>query len=83
MTHETYLYGKFKARIKGDDKMGTCTSFFTFWKGSSAEPWSYNGWSELDVELVPSDWDGTYSTNIIYSGMSQDHLSLNRSIADP
>ena len=33
MTHETFQYGKFIAKIKGDDKLGTCTSFFTFWKG--------------------------------------------------
>jgi beta-glucanase (GH16 family) len=70
MTHETYRYGKFIARIKGDDKKGTCTSFFTFWKGTANEQWSYEGWSELDVELVPSDRDGTFSTNIIYAWMT-------------
>ena len=67
MTHETYLYGKFIARIKGDNKPGTCTSFFTFWQGTESEPWSYSGWSEIDVELTPSDQDGTFNTNIIYA----------------
>jgi len=46
------------------------TSFFTFWKGaetgSSDEEWSPAGWSEIDMELVPSARYGTYSTNIIY-----------------
>jgi len=83
MTWETYKYGKFIAKIKGDDKKGTCTSFFTFWKGDSTEDWSYYGWSELDVELVPSDNDGTFSTNIIWSNMSQNHDTLDLSIADP
>jgi hypothetical protein len=66
MTHETFRYGKFIAKIKGDDKLGTCTSFFTFWKGDSNESWSRYGWSEIDVELVPSAYHGTLSTNIIW-----------------
>lgn len=82
-TVETYIYGKFKARIKGDDKKGTCTSLFTFWRGSTWEPWNQGGWSELDVELVPSSYSGTYSTNIIYSGPTYDGVTLSRSIADP
>jgi len=69
MTHETYRYGKFVARIRGDDELGTITSLFTFWKGTPSERWSYQGWSELDVELVPSEKDGTYNTNIIWSNM--------------
>ena len=66
MTHETYKYGKFIAKIKGDDKLGTCTSFFTFWKGDSSESWNRGGWSEIDVEIVPSANSGTFSTNIIW-----------------
>jgi len=66
MTHETYKYGKFIAKIKGDDKLGTCTSFFTFWKGDDQERWNRGGWSEIDVELVPSSSWGTYSTNVIW-----------------
>ena len=50
-TRETYKYGKFIARIKGDDKKGTVSSFFTYWKGPG---WNRGGWSEIDVELVPS-----------------------------
>lgn len=66
MTAEKYQYGKFIAKMKGDDKLGTCTSFFTFWKGDSAEPWHRSKWSEIDIELVPSAIHGTYSTNVIY-----------------
>jgi len=69
-TLETYKYGKFITRMKGDDELGTVTSFFTFWKGDyPSEPWSYAGWSELDVELVPSESEGTFNTNIIWSYM--------------
>lgn len=83
MTYETYKYGKFIAKIKGDDKLGTCTSFFTFWKGDSSESWNRGGWSEIDVELVPSDRDGTYSTNIIWQDQRESHESLSRSVANP
>jgi beta-glucanase (GH16 family) len=54
MTRETYQYGKFIARIKGDDKLGTITSLFTFWKGAGGENWTSAKWSEIDIELVPS-----------------------------
>ena len=50
-TKETYKYGRFIARIKGDDKKGTVSSFFTYWRGPG---WNRGGWSEIDVELVPS-----------------------------
>ena len=32
-TRETFKYGKFVARIQGDNKLGTVTSFFTYWNG--------------------------------------------------
>jgi beta-glucanase (GH16 family) len=64
-THETFQYGKFIAKIKGDDKLGTCTSFFTYWDDPN---WSIDKWSEIDIELVPSAHHGTLSTNIIWSG---------------
>jgi beta-glucanase (GH16 family) len=65
MTHETYQYGKFITRMKGDDKLGTVTSFFTFWKGDPI--WSRDKWSEIDIELVPSASRGTLTTNIIWA----------------
>jgi len=81
MTHETYQYGKFIAKIKGDDKLGTCTSFFTFWKGDPN--WSRAKWSEIDIELVPSAHHGTYSTNIIWAHEQMNASQVDRRIADP
>ena len=53
--------------MKGDDKKGTVTSFFSFWEGDESEPWEAAKWSEIDaVELVPSSSWGTMSTNIIF-----------------
>ena len=62
-TREKFKYGKFIARIKGDDKKGTVSSFFTYWTGPG---WYRGGWSEIDVELVPSSSGGTVSTNLIW-----------------
>merc|ERR1712110_110170 len=79
---DTYTYGKFIARIQGDNKLGTNTSFFTFWDGSAAEPWSVQNWSEIDgVELVPSAAQGPLSTNIIWQGQQQNHQYITS--ADP
>jgi beta-glucanase (GH16 family) len=83
MTKETFRYGKFIARIQGADKMGTCTSFFTFWKGDSAEPWHRGGWSEIDVELVPSAHHGTFSTNIIWQDEQMSAHQVGRGDVDP
>ena len=62
-TSEAFLYGKFEARIKSQNKLGTVTSFFTFWDGPVSE--RHYGWNEIDVELVPSITDHAFSTNII------------------
>jgi endoglucanase len=82
-TKETFTYGKFIAKMKGDDKLGTCTSFFTFWKGNDAEPWDRSNWSEIDIELVPSAYHGTLSTNIIWAHEQMNPEQIDRSIADP
>ena len=67
VSNDTFQYGKFIARIKGDDKKGTVTSFFTFWEGNDQEKWDVSNWSEIDgVELVPSAHWGVLSTNIIW-----------------
>jgi beta-glucanase (GH16 family) len=83
MSNETFHYGKFIAKIKGDDKLGTCTSFFTFWKGDATETWSEAGWSEIDIELVPSAHYGTLSTNIIWNNQQHSAHQVDRAIADP
>jgi hypothetical protein len=83
MTNETFRYGKFIAKIKGDDKLGTCTSFFTFWKGDSSETWHSGGWSEIDLELVPSAYHGTVSTNIIWQDEQHSAEQFDRAIANP
>ena len=50
-TIESFQYGKFVAKIKAPNKLGTCTSFFTYWDGPK---WFPEKWNEIDVEIVPS-----------------------------
>jgi len=45
VSNDTFTYGKFIAKAKTDDKLGTCSSFFTFWKGNSQESWAMSNWS--------------------------------------
>ena len=66
-TIETFKYGKFVAKIKAPNKLGTCTSFFTYWNGPK---WYPERWNEIDFEIVPSisadSLKGPVSTNIIF-----------------
>ena len=68
-TYETFTYGRFTARIQGDGKPGTVTSFFTYWHGPN---WSQEGWNEIDVEIVPSIYGNPFSTNIIWQWQQND-----------
>ena len=66
-TIETFKYGKFVAKIKAPNKLGTCTSFFTYWNGPK---WYAERWNEIDFEIVPSITPdltkGPVSSNIIF-----------------
>ena len=67
-TYEKFTYGKFVTRMKGPNRKGTVSSFFTYWDG----PGFYTGgWNELDIEIVPSVSHNPFSMNAIY-GDGQD-----------
>lgn len=48
---EKFTYGKFVTRMKAPNKLGTVSSFFTYWDGPNFTP---SEWNELDIEIVPS-----------------------------
>ena len=62
-TYETFLYGKFEARMQPSAAEGTVTSLFTYWNGPN---WTEAKWNEIDVEIVPSITADPFSTNLIY-----------------
>jgi beta-glucanase (GH16 family) len=61
--YEKFTYGKFITRMRAPNRMGTVSSFFTYWNG----PEFYSGgWNELDIEIVPSVMESPFSMNAIY-----------------
>lgn len=60
---EKFHYGKFETKMKTPDKMGTVSSFFTYWDGPDFTP---SQWNELDIEIVPSVEHNPFSMNAIY-----------------
>ena len=61
--YEKFTYGKFIARMRAPNRMGTVSSFFTYWNGPN---FYSEGWNELDIEIVPSIMDSPFSMNAIY-----------------
>ena len=61
--YEKFTYGKFITRMRAPNRMGTVSSFFTYWNGPEFYP---AGWNELDIEIVPSVENNPFSTNVIY-----------------
>jgi len=68
--YEKFTYGKFIARIKAPNKLGTVSSFFTYWNGPNFFP---GGWNELDIEIVPSVHQNPFSMNVIYGDGTHKH----------
>ena len=62
-SYEKFTYGKFVTRMKAPDKMGTVSSFFTYWDGPDFKPAE---WNELDIEIVPSVEHNPMSMNVIF-----------------
>jgi len=58
--------------MKAPDKMGTVSSFFTYWDGPHFKP---SEWNELDIEIVPSVERNPFSMNIIYGDGHDKHES--------
>ena len=69
---ENFTYGKFITRMKTPDKMGTVSSFFTYWDGPDFTP---SEWNELDIEIVPSVEHNPFSMNVIYGDGVDKHES--------
>lgn len=70
-THDPFRYGKFRTRIQGSAEKGTVTSFFLYWKGFD-QPWRYDQWEEIDIEIIPSVEANPFFTNLIYRNKAMD-----------
>lgn len=61
-TKEAYLYGRFEANYKLQQKDGILASFFTYFTGTDSIPWTTGKWNEIDVEIL-----GRYNNNIQFN----------------
>ena len=53
-TLKTCTYEKFVAKMRAPNKLGACTSFFTYWDGPKCYA---ERWNKIDVEIVPISED--------------------------
>ena len=49
-SNETFLYGKFRAKVSGPDTKGSCVGFFSQYNG----PDLMAKWNSVEIEIVPS-----------------------------
>lgn len=61
-TKVAYTYGRFEVSMKVADKEGMLSSFFTYFDGTSTDPWSTSKWNEIDLEIL-----GRYDDNIQFN----------------
>jgi hypothetical protein len=71
-TTQSYLYGRFEARIRFAPGDGIVSSFF-LWKNGSEQPGTF--WNELDFEKVAADCHMT--TNARFGNPSANHSQTN------
>lgn len=61
-TKAAYTYGRFEVRMKAANRDGILSSFFTYFDGTSTDPWSSSKWNEIDLEIM-----GRYDDNIQFN----------------
>ncbi len=61
-TKTAYTYGRFEVRMKAANREGMLSSFFTYFDGTSTDPWSSSKWNEIDLEIL-----GRYDDNIQFN----------------
>jgi beta-glucanase (GH16 family) len=61
-TKMAFTYGRFEVRMKAANREGMLTSFFTYFDGTSTDPWSSSKWNEIDLEIM-----GRYNDNVQFN----------------
>lgn len=78
ITHETFKYGAFEARIRGAEGSGMITAFFLWKDGSEL---SGTEWQEQDFEIFGAD--GRYQSQVMTPGDPRTEHVETRSLATP
>ncbi|MEW6652899.1 MAG: family 16 glycosylhydrolase [Bacteroidota bacterium] len=61
-TKESFLYGRFEASFKACGKEGTLSTMFTYFDGTTTDPWAAHKWNEIDIEIL-----GRYSNDVQFN----------------
>lgn len=61
-TKDSFLYGRFEARFKACGKEGSLSTMFTYFDGTSEDPWANNKWNEIDIEIL-----GRYTNDVQFN----------------
>ena len=73
-TKEAYLYGRFEANYKLQNKDGYLSSFFTYFTGTDSIPWTAQKWNEIDIEIL-----GRYNNNVQFNTITPGQVNHVRS----
>ncbi|MDP2038888.1 MAG: family 16 glycosylhydrolase [Ignavibacteria bacterium] len=80
-TKESFLYGRFEASFKAAGKEGTLSTMFTYFDGTTADPWASSKWSEIDIEVI-----GRYKNDVQFNTITSyaaNHVRHNLVNFDP
>jgi hypothetical protein len=61
-TKDAYKYGRFEVSLKSAHREGMLSSFFTYFDGTTEDPWSSSKWNEIDLEIM-----GRYDDNVQFN----------------
>lgn len=61
-TKQAFLYGRFEVNMKAAHRDGMLSSFFTYFDGTTEDPWSSSKWNEIDLEIM-----GRYDDNVQFN----------------
>lgn len=80
-TKEAFLYGRFEIRMKATPAEGVLSTFFTYFDGTTEDPWTSAKWNEIDIEIV-----GRYRNSVQFNTITpnqNNHVSSVFTSFDP
>ena len=69
-TKAAYLYGRFEVNLKSANRDGMLSSFFTYFDGTSTDPWDISKWNEIDLEVM-----GRYDDNVQFNTITPNQIN--------
>jgi hypothetical protein len=73
-TKEAFTYGRFEVNYKPAKGNGILSTFFTYFDGTSTDPWGADKWNEIDLEIL-----GRYNDNVQFNTITPGQVNHVRS----